>query len=72
MAQVARSRPTYSVVEAAQILQFHPDAVRYWLRIGELPGERASAGEDWRIRPEDLVAFLRESGESLPGVASDR
>lgn len=52
--------------EAAQVLQFHPDAVRYWLRVGELRGVRLESGDDWLIEPEDLLAFLRQNGEPLP------
>lgn len=61
---------TYTVNEAAEILQFHPDAIRYWLRVGELTGELveqgAGAGGDWAIRPEALVAFLRQNNEMMP------
>lgn len=56
----------YSVSEAAEILQFHPDAVRYWLRVGVLAGTPDRSPEGWAIRGEALVDFLRESGESLP------
>lgn len=63
-------RRGYSVSEAANILQFHPDTVRYWLRTGELSGMLDDTANEWRIMPEELVAFLRQSGESLPSELS--
>ena len=62
----ARGRRTYSIHEAATILQFHPDTVTYWLRTGELNGMRDELASDWRVAPEELVSFLRQSGETLP------
>lgn len=62
---VARGRRTYSSREAARILQFHPDAVTYWLRTGEISGTRDD-DNDWRVAPEELISFLRRSGETLP------
>ncbi|ACZ39645.1 helix-turn-helix domain-containing protein [Sphaerobacter thermophilus] len=56
----------YTVGEVADVLQFHPDAIRYWLRVGELIGEPDTKPGEWRIRPEALVAFLRQNGETLP------
>jgi hypothetical protein len=55
--------------EAAQVLQFHPDAVRYWLRVGELRGTRLESADDWLVEPEDLLAFLQQNGELLPWSA---
>jgi hypothetical protein len=55
--------------EAAQVLQFHPDAVRYWLRVGELRGTRLESADDWLVEPEDLLAFLQQNGEPLPWSA---
>lgn len=62
-------RAGYTVSEAAEILQFHPDAVRYWVRVGELPGTPDEVRGDWVIGPEALVAFLRQNGETLPAKA---
>lgn len=61
-------RPGYTIAEAAEILQFHPDALNYWLRTGELIGERDQTGGDWLIRPEAIVAFLRQNNEILPAA----
>jgi len=59
-------RVGYSIGEVAHILQFHPDAVQYWLRTGELSGRRDDLSDEWRVAPGDLVAFLRQNGETLP------
>ncbi len=65
--RVTRHAGVYSVDEAATILEFHPDAIRYWLRTGELVGLRPPGGGDWVIHADALVAFLRQNGEHLPG-----
>lgn len=52
--------------EAARLLQFHPEAVRYWLRVGELRGTRLDSTDEWLVEPEDLLAFLRQNDELLP------
>lgn len=59
-------RGGYSISEVAHILQFHPDAVQYWLRTGELSGQHDDLSNEWRVAPDDLVAFLRQNGETLP------
>ncbi|HEX7101789.1 MAG TPA: helix-turn-helix domain-containing protein [Nitrolancea sp.] len=59
-------RGGYSISEVAHILQFHPDAVQYWLRTGELSGRHDHLSDEWRIAQDDLVAFLRQNGETLP------
>lgn len=63
-------RRGYSISEVATILQFHPDTVTYWLRTGELNGTRDDIANEWRITPEELIAFLRQNGETLPGELS--
>lgn len=57
--------------QAAQVLQFHPESVRYWLRVGELRGVRIEGADDWLIDPEDLLTFLRQNGEPLPWPSLD-
>lgn len=59
-------RGGYSISEVAHILKFHPDAVQYWLRTGELSGRHDDLSDEWRIAPDDLVDFLRQNGETLP------
>lgn len=70
MGQVPQRREAdaYSIDETAEILQFHPDAIRYWVRVGELPSEPDPRGsnQDVLVRAESIVAFLRQNGETLP------
>lgn len=70
MGQVPRRREAdaYTISETAEILQFHPDAVRYWVRVGELPSEIDPLGssQDLLVRAESIVTFLRQNGETLP------
>ena len=61
-------RRGYTVEEAAEILQYHPDALRYWLRVGQLRGVRGAAGEEWLIDLEALLVFLRQSDDPVPIV----
>jgi transposase-like protein len=53
-------RGGYTLNEVARILQFHPDSVRYWVRVGELPSEPVDGRGESLIRPADLAAFIRE------------
>jgi len=69
--RAARITGDYTVDEAATILQFHPDAIRYWLRVGELCGRFDAARSDWVIHADALVAFLRQNGEHLPDALPD-
>ena len=59
-------RRGYTVDEAARMLQFHPDALRYWLRVGELNGVRLGRRDEWLIGPDALTLFLRQNGEVAP------
>jgi excisionase family DNA binding protein len=68
MLDVERRQSGYTIEEAAEVLQFHPEAVRYWVRVGELPGVPDGSGNGWLIWPQDLVAFLRRNGEVLPSM----
>lgn len=47
-----------TVQQVAERLQVHPETVREWLRDGRLKGSRISRRAGWRIRPEDLSAFV--------------
>lgn len=60
----------YSINEVATLLKFHPDTVRYWLRTGELSGIRDDNVNEWRVAPEEIVAFMRQSGEIVPSELS--
>jgi excisionase family DNA binding protein len=65
-ALVSRLRRGLTLQEAARLIQFHHETVRYWLRVGELRGTRTPAGDDWTIELEDLLVFLRANGEIPP------
>lgn len=54
------SRSGYTVDEVARILQFHPDSVRYWVRVGELPSDPDQGRGEPLIQPADLAIFIRE------------
>lgn len=56
----------YTIDEVARILQFHPDAVRYWVRVGELPSEPDQSRGERLIQPADLAIFIREC--DTPGL----
>lgn len=66
MLGVDRRQRGYTVDEAATVLQFHPDAIRYWVRVGALSSQPSADGTGLMISPRDLVAFLRENGEMPP------
>ena len=59
-------RRGYTVEEAAALLQYHPDTVRYWLRVGQLSGLRLGRGDEWLIGLDALIAFLRQNDETAP------
>ncbi len=50
----------YTVDEAASILKLSAYTVRRLLREGELPGIKIGAGQLWRIRKDELEAYLTE------------
>lgn len=53
-----------TIEEIATRLKLKPKTVREWLRLGRLPGIKA--GRLWRVREEDLQAFLqRHQGPQL-------
>jgi excisionase family DNA binding protein len=57
--------------EVAERLRVSRPTVYAWLKIGRLQGLRA--GKAWRIRPEDLTAFLqRNSSLETPAPAATR
>lgn len=59
-------RQEYTIAEVAQITDYHPDAVWYWVRVGELPGTQDRLRGDWVVDSSDLVSFLRLNGEAVP------
>jgi hypothetical protein len=69
--QVA-GRQEYTIAEVAQITDYHPDAVWYWVRVGELPGTQDQQHGDWVVDSTDLLSFLRGNGENVPDQITGR
>jgi hypothetical protein len=59
-------RQEFTIAEVARITDYHPDAVWYWVRVGELPGTQDRQRGDWVVDSSDLVSFLRLNGETVP------
>jgi excisionase family DNA binding protein len=51
-----------TVQQIAESLQVDTQTVRRWLRAGELRGALLSDKAGWRVRPDDLEAFLKTKG----------
>jgi excisionase family DNA binding protein len=62
---VAQDEAYLTIEEAAALIKIKPATLRLWLREGRMKGYRA--GARWRIRREDLEAYLaRALGETEP------
>lgn len=59
-------RQEFTIAEVARLTDYHPDAVRYWVRVGELPGTQDQRRGDWVVDSNDLLSFLRSNGEAVP------
>jgi excisionase family DNA binding protein len=55
--------------EAAARVKVKPRTIRIWLQTGKLKGIKA--GKLWRIRAEDLEAFLEQSAKAPLRVVAD-
>lgn len=64
----AAARPMYgySIEDAADFLEYDRSAIEYWLRMGHLDGQWDSRSGRWRIKPQALIDFLRQSREPMP------
>ncbi len=49
-----------TVVQIAHRLQVHQETVRRWLRTGQLKGRNFGGKSGYRVRSEDLEAFLAQ------------
>lgn len=58
MPVVTSTERLYTVTEAAQELGCSPDAVRRWCRLGRLASFKVGPTGMYRIRVEDLRAFV--------------
>jgi hypothetical protein len=59
-------RQEFTIAEVARLTDYHPDAVRYWVRVGELPGTQDQHRGDWVVDSSDLLSFLVVNGEAVP------
>ena len=72
MAREPREQRCYDLAEAAEFLEYDETSVAYWLRMGHLTGEWDERLGTWRIRPDDLLDFLRAAREPFPTGAQAR
>jgi excisionase family DNA binding protein len=56
---VAAQERWLTVEEVAERLDVTQETVRRLLRRGELPGMQISKRSGWRVRPDDVDAFIR-------------
>lgn len=66
MHENARQSRGYSLEDAADFLEYDCQAIEYWLRMGHLDGEWDAHRSGWRIKPQALIDFLRQSREPMP------
>jgi excisionase family DNA binding protein len=60
-----REKPVFTTFEAAKLCHVSPLSIINWVNAGRLPAFRTPGGHR-RIRREDLVRFMRDSGIPLP------
>ena len=58
-----------TVKEVSEWLRVHQETVRQWLRDGELVGINLGGKSGWRIRPEEVEAFLERREELSKNLA---
>lgn len=49
-----------TTAEVADYLKVGPEAVKRWLRAGELKGSRLGTKAGWRVRRADVLEFLEQ------------
>jgi len=62
----ARLLKVRDVAEAVNVAAY---TVRRWIRAGQLPAQKLRSGH-WRVRPEDVEAWLVASDRDGGGVAA--
>jgi len=63
-------KPVFTTFEAARLCHVSPLSIINWVNAGRLPAFRTPGGHR-RIRREDLVRFMRDSGMPLPEELRD-
>jgi hypothetical protein len=66
MRETTRQRRGYSLDDAADFLEYDRKTIEYWLRMGHLSGEWDKRSSAWRISPQSLIDFLKQSCEPMP------
>ncbi len=51
----------YTPDQVVEILQVNISTVKRWLLAGELPGIKISPGGHWRVRSDELAAYIEGS-----------
>ena len=51
----------YTPDQVAEILQVSVPTVKRWLLTGELPGIKIGPGGHWRVRSDELAAYIEGS-----------
>ena len=72
MRENARQAQGYSLEDAADFLEYDCSTIEYWLRMGHLAGEWDAHLGSWKIKPQALIDFLRQSREPMPTGSSRR
>jgi len=57
--------------DVADLLGVHVVTVRNWLRAGEMRGTAFSGRTGWRVRREDVEAFIRAKQNTVPGWSGE-
>ena len=65
MAESLRQKPVFTTFETAKLCHVSPLSIINWVNAGRLPAFPTPGGHR-RIRREDLVRFMRDSGIPLP------
>jgi len=58
---VAKTTRLYTPDQVAEILQVSVPTVKRWLLAGELPGIKIGPGGHWRVRSDELAAYIEGS-----------
>ena len=58
---MAKATRLYTPDQVAEILQVSVPTVKRWLLTGELPGIKIGPGGHWRVRSDELAAYIEGS-----------
>lgn len=72
MRDAAKRKQGYSLDDAADFLEYDRKSIEYWLRMGHLQGEWDNRSSGWKISPQSLIDFLKQSREPMPTGSAHR